>query len=162
MKTTIEVACVAAAVFLVAGCASVRPTPAPPPDVVQAEITGALRRWNDDAGRGDLAAFMSQFEDAGEILLVGSDAGEVFRGRAQIEGWLAKLMAKNRFSWQMDRVDIDSNGGTAWAFVEGAMVVKDAGGKVRFTTPYRFTGVLVKRGEAWVWRLFHGSIPRGE
>jgi ketosteroid isomerase-like protein len=155
-------ACATVAVFLLAGCASTRPAPTPPSDAVQAEIRSALQRWNDDAGRGDLTAFMSRFDDAADILLVGSDKGEVFKGRAQIEGWLGKLMAKNRFSWQMDRVDIGASGDTAWVFVDGAMIVRNAAGKVLVTTPYRFTGVLVKRGDGWAWRLFDGSVPAGE
>jgi ketosteroid isomerase-like protein len=160
MKTSTAYAAVTA--FLLAGCATERPTPTLPHDDVQVEIKGTLQRWNDDAGRGDLPAFMAQFDDAADILLVGSDKGEVFKGRAQIEGWLGKLMARNRFSWRMDRVDISASGDTAWAFVEGAMIVKNVAGKVLVTTPYRFTGVLVKRGDRWAWRLFNGSIPRGE
>ncbi len=160
MKTTAVYAAVTA--FLLVGCASARPTPSPPSDAVPAEIKSALERWNDDAGRGDLAAFMSQFDDSADILLVGSDKGEVFKGRAQIEGWLGKLMAKNRFSWRMDRVDISASGDTAWVFVDGAMIVKDAAGKVLVTTPYRFTGVLVRRGDGWAWRLFNGSVPVAE
>jgi ketosteroid isomerase-like protein len=160
MKTS--TACAAVAAFLLAGCASTRPAPTPPSGAVLAEIKGALQRWNDEAGRGDLPAFMSQFDDSPDILLVGSDKGEVFKGRAQIEGWLSKLMAKNRFSWQMDRVDISASDDAAWVFVDGAMVVKNAAGKVLVTRAYRFTGVLVKRGDGWAWRLFHGSIPGGE
>jgi ketosteroid isomerase-like protein len=160
MKTGAVHAAVAA--VLLVGCASTRPSPTPPSDAVHAQITSALQRWNDDAGSGDLAAFMSQFDDAADILLVGSDKGEVFKGRAQIEGWLGKLMKKNRFSWQMDRVDISASADTAWVFVDGAMIVKNDAGKVLVTTPYRFSGVLVRRGEGWAWRLFNGSVPAGE
>jgi ketosteroid isomerase-like protein len=154
--------CWTAGALLVAGCASTRPAPTASPESVKAEVRLALQKWNDAAGRGDLAACMSQFDDTADIQLVGSDRGEVFRGRVEIETWLGKLMARNRFGWQMDRVDIDSSGDTAWAFVEGTMTVRDREGKVRATTPYRFTGVLVKRGDGWGWRLFHGSVPAGE
>jgi ketosteroid isomerase-like protein len=160
MKTWAASASVA--VLFLAGCASTRQPPTPPSDAVHAQITSALERWNADAGRGDLAAFMSQFDDAADILLVGSDKGEVFKGRAQIEGWLGKLMKKNRFSWRMDRVDISFSGDAAWVFVDGAMIVRNDAGKVLVTTPYRFSGVLVKRGDGWAWRLFNGSVPAGE
>ncbi len=143
------------------GCAAARPAPQPPADV-KAEVRLALQRWSDLAGAGDLAAFMAQFDEGADLLVVGSDKGEVFQGRAAIEGWLGKLLAGNRFGWQMDRVDIDVNGDTAWAFVDGSMTVRAPGGKVRFTTPYRFTAVLVKRGDRWAWRLFHGSVPAKE
>jgi ketosteroid isomerase-like protein len=160
MRTTTLFTAVAA--VLLSGCASARPSPTPPSEGVQAEIRSALLRWNEDAQRGDLPAFMGQFDDSADIVLVGSDRGEIFKGRAQIEGWLGKLMAKNRFSWQMDRVDIGASGDTAWVFVDGAMIVKNVDGKVLVTTPYRFTGVLVKRGDGWAWRLFNGSVPAGE
>lgn len=29
-------------------------------------------------------------------------------------------------------------------------------------SPYRFTGILVKKKGAWKWRLFDGSVPKGE
>ncbi len=149
------------AALALAGCATARPAPQPPADV-KAEVRQALQRWSDLAGAGDLAAFMAQFDEGADLLVVGSDKGEVFQGRAAIEGWLGKLLAGNRFGWQMDRVDIDANGDTAWAFVDGSMTVRSPDGKVRFTAPYRFTAVLVKRGDRWAWRLFHGSVPAKE
>lgn len=140
------------------------PEAAPPaaPGAVQAEIRGALDRFNEASARGDLAAVMASFDDRADVLLVGSDKGEVYLGRAAMEGWLGKLYKGTGFGWQMDRVDLGHHGGTAWVFVEGKMVLRDLpSGKVRGTTPYRFTGVLVKKGEAWIWRLFHGSVPGG-
>jgi len=141
------------------GCATSRSAPSPSPENVQAEVRSALQRWNDAAGSGDVRALLSQFDDGADILLVGSDVGEVFKGRAAMEAWLVKLTARNRFGWQMDRVEVGSNGSTAWTFVEGSMTVRDGTGKVRGVTPYRFTGVLVKRGDSWAWTLFHGSVP---
>ena len=106
---------------------------------------------------------MAQFDDNAEIMLVGSDKGEVFKGRAAMEGWLASLYRTSGFGWQMDRVEISHHGETAWAFVEGKMnVYSKATGKLRFSTPYRFSAVLVKRGDRWVWRLFHGAAPGKE
>ena len=151
-----------AVVLLMAGCASTRPAPKAPAEASRAQVQQALDRWNDTALRGDLPAFLAQFDEGAEVLLVGSDAGEVFQGRAAIEGWLGKLFKRNRFGWQMDRVIVDADGDAAWVFVDGAMIVRDLAGKQRFSTPYRFSGVLVRRGDGWAWRLFHGSIPRAE
>jgi ketosteroid isomerase-like protein len=144
------------------GCVSPRTVSPSSTEVVQTEIRQALEKFSGLASRGDMAAFMSQFDDRADILLVGSDKGEVFKGRAAMEGWLRLLLKGNRFSWQMDRVDISHHGETAWAFVEGKMVVKDTVGKLRFSAPYRFSAVMVKRGDGWVWRLFHGSAPAKE
>jgi len=156
-----QVALAACCLVALAGCASARPAPSPSPDAVQAEIRGALQRFDEATGRGDVVGALAQFDDQADILLVGSDRGEVYKGRAAMEKWLGALMKKSGFSWQMDRVEIGSNGDTAWAFVEGTMKVTDLAGTPRGSTPYRFTAVLVRRGPAWAWRLFHGSVPGG-
>ena len=130
---------------------------------VQAEVRRALDQFNELSGRADLSAIMAQFDDKADIMIVGSDVGEVFKGRAAMEGWLESLYKSSGFSWQMDRVEISHNGDTAWAFVEGKMNVNSkATGKLRFSKPYRFSAVLVKQGDRWVWRLFHGSAPGKE
>lgn len=151
-----------AAVLAALGCAAPRTAPAGRANV-QAEVRRALDRLSETSGRGDLAAVLAQFDDAADVLLVGSDKGEVFKGRAAMEGWLGALYRGNGFSWRMDRVDISHHGETAWAFVEGRMVVADkVSGKVRMDAPYRFSAVLVRRGDGWAWRLFHGSAPGKE
>ncbi len=145
-----------------AGCASTRPAPTETREDARPAVQAALARWNEAAGRGDLAGMMAQLDDRAEVLLVGSDTGEVFAGRPAIETWLARLFRNARFTWKMDRVDVDANGDTAWVFVEGAMSVTDKAGKPRGSTPYRFSGVLVRRDGGWAWRQWHGSIPRAE
>ncbi len=71
-------------------------------------------------------------------------------------------MAVRGFSWEMDRVDIGSNGTTAWAWMEGRMVLTDKAGKALGKTPYRFMAILVKKGGAWAWRIFDGAVIGGE
>jgi hypothetical protein len=41
------------------------------------------------------------------------------------------------------------------------MVHTRSSGKVS-KIPYRITAVMVKRGDEWKWKVFSGSIPRGE
>jgi ketosteroid isomerase-like protein len=63
----------------------------------------------------------------------------------------------------MDCLEISHNGNTAWVFVDGEMkVAGKTDGKQKFKVPYRFSAVLVKKGDRWVWRMFHGSNPSGE
>jgi hypothetical protein len=69
---------------------------------------------------------MALFDQDADIMLVGSDKGEVCRGRAAAETWVGGLLANNRFAWTMDQVDIDVHGETAWAFVDGKMAVSSA------------------------------------
>lgn len=130
-------------------------------DNVKGEITKALELWNATAKNSNVDQAISLFDDSENILLVGSDSGEVFKGKNQIKEWLTQLFDYASFSWEMDRIDIDYSGNTAWVFVDGKMVVETKAGKIR-KPPYRFTGILVKKGNEWKWRLFNGSNPRPE
>jgi len=124
------------------------------------EITASLELWNNSARNRDVNHFMELFDNNEAILAVGSDSGEVFKGREQIENWMKTLFARRGFSWDMKRVDIDHNGNTAWVFMDGYMIVtNDKEKTVKF--PYRFTGILVKVKNTWKWRLFDGSVPGG-
>ncbi|UHQ19870.1 nuclear transport factor 2 family protein [Lysobacter sp. KIS68-7] len=125
------------------------------------QVAAALEAWNAAASRGDIDAFMQQFDPAGEVLLAGSDHGEVFRDQAAIRTWVSGLFEHHRFSWDLSHADIDSNGNTAWVFVDGTMTLTNDVGETS-RTPYRFSGVMVKHGDAWKWRMFDGSIPAGE
>ena len=78
-----------------------------------------------------------------------------------MRAWLSAIFAHANFSWEMNTIDIDSNGKTAWVFVDGAMIVQWDSGHTK-KTPYRFTGIMIKKNKVWKWRLFNGSIPRGE
>lgn len=130
-------------------------------DNVKGEISKTLEMWNNNAKNSDLDGFMSLFDDSENIMLIGSDSGEVFKGKEQIKGWVSQLFDLASFSWEMDRIDIESNDNTSWVFVEGRMVVAFKTGKTK-KTPYRFTGIMVRKGSEWKWRLFNGSNPRGE
>ena len=127
---------------------------------VNQEVTAALELWNNSAKARDMSHFMELFDNSHPILAVGSDSGEVFKGRDQIEGWMRMLFTHRSFSWEMNRVEIDHNGNTAWVFMDGSMIVtSDKGKTAKF--PYRFTGILVKVKKGWKWRLFDGSVPGG-
>ncbi len=149
-------------VLLLGGCATARPPSTPSSDASRQEIRVALQRWNDATSRGDLDAFMAQLDDGAEVLVVGSDKGEVFSGTKAIAGWLGKMFVHNRFAWDVDGALVGVDGDSAWVFVDGAMTVRDPAGKLRGKVPYRFSGVLARRGGVWRWRLFHGSVPGKE
>jgi len=127
---------------------------------IKKEITASLETWNNAAKSRNLKQFMDLYDASPDIMIVGSDSGEIYKGREQIEKWAAKLLSFASFSWDMKRIDIDANGNTAWVFIDGFMVVTNDKGHTR-KFPYRFTGILVKVNDAWKWRLFNGSVPGG-
>jgi len=130
-------------------------------DKMKAEIRESLQQWNAAAKSGDVNRCMAMFDTTPDILMVGSDSGEIFKGPIEMREWLTALMEHANFSWEMNRVDIDYFENTAWVFIDGKMVVSFDNGKSR-KNPYRFTGILIKKEGAWKWRLFNGSIPKGE
>ena len=127
------------------------------------EIATAFSEWDAATGRGDLASVMEKFDQSDTIMIVGSDKGEVFKGRQQIEGWLKKLFVNNRFTWGVKQMEIDQyEANSAWIFIDGTMRRSDLNGKVKGETPYRITGAMVRRGSQWKWRIWSGAIPAGE
>jgi SnoaL-like domain len=149
-----------------AATAPTPPVPPPGPAAAQvdsdAAVSASLDSMNPLLARRDLPGFMALFEDTDDILLVGSDTGEVFRGRARVAGFLKQLYALPfTFSFDMTNVTIQRHADSAWAFVGGAMVHTAADGTAT-KRPYRFSIAMVKVGQTWRWQLFHGSVPGGE
>ena len=128
---------------------------------VKSEITETLKIWNTACKNANLEQVMALLDNTAEIMVVGSADGEINKGKDEIKAWLDQLFGFAGFSWEMNRIDIDSNGKTAWIFVDGKMIVNfhKGGQKV---TPYRFTGIMVKQKGVWKWRIFNGSVPQQE
>lgn len=103
-------------------------------------------------------AFADAFlEDA---LLVGSEPGEVARGRAAIRDLIATFHAlPARYTWEWDVIDIRREGDIAWLFAEGHVVEDDPDGAT-VRRPYRLVGVLRETGGRWLFALFSGSEPK--
>jgi len=127
-----------------------------------AAIRKCLGRMNEVMATKDLQKIMSIFEDSDEIMLVGSDSGEVFVGREQVKGFVKFLVGLPFiFSFEMKPLWINHDQNTAWVFVDGKMVHTKSNGQVS-KFPYRITAVMVKKGDEWKWKVFSGSVPRGE
>jgi ketosteroid isomerase-like protein len=93
-------------------------------------------------------------------MLVGSEPGEIVRGGAALAAFFAALFAASvRLTWNWQTVEISNAGDTAWFFAEGEVVIQGSDGERR--RPYRLSGVLSRIEDAWKWRLFHGSEPKG-
>ena len=118
-------------------------------------VTAALAEFN-RALRFRDAGIVERFHKS--ALFVGSEPGELARGRAAITALFAKILASAstvQFDWTS--VETARSGGTLWFFADGAVVIRSPGGEER--RPYGLTGVLVKGKKGWRWRLFHGSEP---
>ena len=128
---------------------------------VKSEIIETLKIWNAACKNAKLDQVMSMLDITDGLMVVGSAGGEINKGPDEARKWVSQIFGFAGFSWEMTRIDIDSNGKTAWVFMDGKMIVDfhKGGQKV---TPYRFTGILVKKKGAWKWRLFDGSVPQQE
>ena len=93
-----------------------------------------------------------------DALLVGSEPGEVARGRTAIAALLGAIHAMDYTGW-WDLPQLDSGGSDqqVWFFAEGDVVL--AGAQTR-RLPYRISGTLTRTEAGWRWALFHGSEPR--
>jgi ketosteroid isomerase-like protein len=128
---------------------------------IKSEITEALKSWNAACKNANIDLAMSMLDKRDGLMVVGSAGGEINKGYDECKAWASQIFGFAGFSWEMSRIDIDSNGKTAWVFVDGKMIVEfHKGGKK--VTPYRFTGILVKKNGVWKWRLFDGSVPQQE
>jgi ketosteroid isomerase-like protein len=128
---------------------------------IKNEITETLKIWNTACKNANLDQVLALMDNTAEIMVVGSADGEINKGKDEVKKWVSQIFGFAGFSWEMNRIDIDSNGNTAWVFVDGKMIVDfhKGGQKV---TPYRFSGILVKKNGTWKWRLFDGSVPQQE
>jgi ketosteroid isomerase-like protein len=128
---------------------------APPRGTAERGVRKTLMRLNDRLARRDMA-LLDDFADHPDTLLVGSEVGEVHRGRAGIAERLKAIFAGPdtlAFSWR--EVEVSVHGHVAFLHAEGEAVI---GAERR---PYRLTGVLMLQDGLWRWRLFHGSEPHG-
>lgn len=128
---------------------------------VRAEITETLNIWNTACKNAKLDQVMAMLDTTDELVVVGSAKGEINKGKDEVKAWLSQIFGFAGFSWEMTRVDIDSKGKIAWVFMNGKMIVNFHKGGIK-VTPYRFTGILVRKKGLWKWRLFDGSVPQQE
>lgn len=128
---------------------------------VKGEIIQTLQRFNTAAQNSNTDQVMALFDKTSNIMFIGGDSAEIWKGEDQIRGHLNSIFPQESVSLQMDRVDIDYHENTAWVFVDGYIAIVSNKGE-KFKAPYRFTAILVKRDGDWKFRLFNGSNPGGK
>jgi ketosteroid isomerase-like protein len=121
------------------------------------EIVEALDRLNSLVGRRD-HAILDEFDDRADVLLVGSEVGEIAEGPEALAAFFRHIFELPvRIGWSWQNVRVSSADNVAWLFAEGHVVITSESGQKKM--PYRLTGVLERRAEKWKWRHFHGSEP---
>jgi hypothetical protein len=101
-----------------------------------------------------LDAALDCFVPEPDVALIGSEAGEIAIGPRAIRVFLSALLERPGPRFEMsEATGISVAGDTAW--FAGDAIVEVAGMRI----PYRLAGVLVRRGERWLWTLFSGSEP---
>jgi hypothetical protein len=136
---------------------------------VQLQVRQVLERFSDLVSTKNMQV-LAEFAPGDEVLLIGSEAGEVASGRGALRAFFARIFAREAtFSWEWDRVDASRPGGVssprdasrardvAWFFAEGWVILSTAAEQRR--APYRISGVLERHGDRWLWRQYHGSEP---
>jgi len=132
------------------------PEPAPL-DPAHVEVVQALARLGGFLTQKD-PAFADEFASDAEVLLVGSEVGEVADTRAGLAAFLEKIYAQPmRVRWEWKTQRVASAGDVAWIFAEGELLAQASKDTIR--RPYRMSGVLERHDGRWRWRLFHGSEP---
>ncbi|WP_374469000.1 nuclear transport factor 2 family protein [Phenylobacterium sp.] len=130
---------------------------APPRKGAERGVRQALVRLNQRLSKRD-PAVVDEFMPDEDTLLVGSELGEVARGRAGLEAHFRTLYGRTEtLSYDWREVEVSVHGPIAWLHAEGHAVVREAGAEQR--RPYRLTGVFELSHGQWKWRLFHGSEP---
>jgi ketosteroid isomerase-like protein len=124
---------------------------------IQKQIRDMLERFTNLVSTKN-PLVLKEFASGDDVLLIGSDAGEVAAGNQEIKAFFTRIFAReDTFSWEWDRIDVSHSGDVAWFFADGRVVLYTEKGKSK--SPYRITGVLERQGERWLWRQYHGSEP---
>ena len=107
---------------------------------------------------GDLEAALDWCTD--DFVFIGSGDGEEAVGKAAVPAMFEALsphLDRLQFSLVWDSIEIDVIGDLAVVLASGKATLVTANRDGRFR--YRLTGLLVRHGDRWLWRLHHGSEP---
>ncbi|MEJ2353493.1 MAG: nuclear transport factor 2 family protein [Anaerolineales bacterium] len=124
---------------------------------MRSQVRQVLERFNHLVSTKNMQV-LAEFAPGDAVLLIGSEAGEIAKGREELGAFFARIFARETtFSWEWDRIDASRAGDVAWFFAEGWVILSTEPEQPR--SPYRISGVLERHGEHWLWRQYHGSEP---
>lgn len=124
------------------------------------DIRRSLDDWAAAFKQKDHQSAINLFDSSStDIMLIGSDSSEVFRGYEQISAFLKTLFAQPfSLSWQYRDISITVHQRSAWASVDATLIVTD--NAIVSNIHYRFMIVLSEKNEVWKWRAYFGSEPK--
>jgi uncharacterized protein (TIGR02246 family) len=122
-------------------------------------VRDALTALDEAFERLDLEAVLNLCTE--DVIFIGSGIGEEALGREAIGPMFASLAPhlEGGFEWSLswDSIDVDVLGDAAILLGFGNARLVTAHRNAHFR--YRLTGLLVRSGDQWLWRLHHGSEP---
>ncbi len=121
-------------------------------------VRDALAALDEAFDRRDLAGILDLCTE--DVVFIGSGAGEEAVGRDKIGPMfdaLAPHLEDLEFSVAWESVDVEIHGDVALMHAVGSATLITA--RRNDVLRYRMTGVLVRDGGHWRWRVFHGSEP---
>ena len=124
---------------------------------VREHVLAALDRLTGLIGAKDMAV-LNEFDPSPDTVFIGSEAWEIIEGPVKLAEFFQTVCSQpERFSWDWRRRCVSYAGDVAWLLADGEFIRTSPAGEDR--TPYRITGVLVRAGNRWRWRQFHGAQP---
>ena len=104
---------------------------------VKSQVYKVLERFNDLVSTQSQQV-LAEFAPDDDVLLIGSELGEVAAGRDGLEAFFARIFARDTtFSWEWDRIEASHAGNLAWFFAEGRVILTTNEGQRK--SPYRIS-----------------------
>jgi ketosteroid isomerase-like protein len=127
----------------------------------QSEVVDVLNRAHDAYRRRDIDELLGYFAPDTDVVMYGTGADEKRIGRDAIRQQAERDWAQTEssaFDWNWHSVVGSEN--VACLSADGAATVTIEGENINM--PIRFTGVLEKQGDKWLFVQAHYSVPFGE
>jgi len=120
-------------------------------------VLAAVDGLFDHIANGRHRETVESFTDDPDVMLIGSETGELAVGPEALRAFFADLYAQPyRVIFTLPERRVSAMGNVAWLTGEGTYRLSTGGEE----KPYRLTAVLERRQERWLWQLFSGSEPR--
>jgi len=124
----------------------------------QSEVLAALQRMTDAYQKRDLEAVMSAFGSDPDVMIFGTGADEMRRGKDAIRTQVQRDWDQSdELSMALRWGPVSAAGDVAWAWAEGSFDFR--AGDVEGSLPARLSAVLERRDGQWLIVHSHFSTP---